>query len=380
MHARRRRANVFRYPVYMTLIDLDDCRGSTAAAPFRLEPGGADKLPRQRPLRRRRLPRGRRDVELGRPRLEVLTNLRVLGHVFNPVSFWWCRRADGELAGIVAEVNNTFGERLPYVLRTAEPDPNGRDGLETEKRLHVSPFMRMGQSYTWRCSEAGDRVERQDGRARARAPGLPRDAYRAASRVDRREPPCRPRPTTVDAAPRDLADPPAGRAPGRSSGCRSSASRPSPPARVSSPDGEADAWRHREADRLPFPRRVARRRGRAPVPGRSRPTVRRGKRPSYVVEVRRPEVLWEKLAFRTRVGFGEAYVDGDWDCDDLVGLFSLLGRNLRPRGGHPRRSPLHGLRVSTGPPERQTEGGPTTTSTPTTTSATSSTGCCSTRR
>ena len=50
-------------------------------------------------------------------RVLVLTQLRVLGYVFNPVSFYWCYRADGSLACMVAELNNTFGERLPELLR-----------------------------------------------------------------------------------------------------------------------------------------------------------------------------------------------------------------------------------------------------------------------
>jgi hypothetical protein len=41
---------------------------------------------------------------------------RVLGYVFKPVSFWYCHRADGTLAAVVAEVNNTFGERHCYLL------------------------------------------------------------------------------------------------------------------------------------------------------------------------------------------------------------------------------------------------------------------------
>lgn len=60
-----------------------------------------------------------------------------------------------------------------------------------------------------------------------------------------------------------------------------------------------------------------------------------GNGPSLLVEIRRPEALWQRLATRTRVGFGESYVAGDWDCDDLVGLFSLLGRNLETSAEHP---------------------------------------------
>ena len=85
-------------------------------------------------------------------RVLVLTQLRVLGYVFNPVSFYWCYAEDGSLACIVAEVSNTFGERLPYLLRG--------DALryDSEKRLHVSPFMPMEQRYTWQFSEPEERI------------------------------------------------------------------------------------------------------------------------------------------------------------------------------------------------------------------------------
>ena len=41
---------------------------------------------------------------------------RVLGHVFKPVSFWYAHRSDGSLAAVLAEVNNTFGQRHCYLL------------------------------------------------------------------------------------------------------------------------------------------------------------------------------------------------------------------------------------------------------------------------
>ncbi len=77
---------------------------------------------------------------------------RVLGYVFNPVSFWYCHRADGTLAAIVAEVNNTFGERHCYLLR---PDPGqttiawGQE-LRAGKAFHVSPFCRIDGGYRFR--------------------------------------------------------------------------------------------------------------------------------------------------------------------------------------------------------------------------------------
>ena len=65
--------------------------------------------------------------------------------------------------------------------------------------------------------------------------------------------------------------------------------------------------------------------------------------PRAVVEVRRPDAFWSKLALRTRIGFGESYVDGDWDTDDLVALFELLSANLEAAGEHPLFRWLHAL-------------------------------------
>ena len=70
---------------------------------------------------------------------------RVLGYAFKPVSFWHCHRADGGLEAVLAEVNNTFGERHVYLLRTDDPDAV----LHTEKVFHVSPFFPVRGQYTF---------------------------------------------------------------------------------------------------------------------------------------------------------------------------------------------------------------------------------------
>jgi DUF1365 family protein len=85
-------------------------------------------------------------------RVLMLAQLRVLGYVFNPVSFYWCYGANGELACMIAELNNTFGERLPELL------PGGSLRYEHEKRLHVSPFMPLEQRYRYAFSEPAERV------------------------------------------------------------------------------------------------------------------------------------------------------------------------------------------------------------------------------
>ncbi|AKJ26999.1 DUF1365 domain-containing protein [Caldimonas brevitalea] len=73
---------------------------------------------------------------------------RVLGYAFKPVSFWYAERCDGSLAALVAEVNNTFGERHCYVLTGPELRPG--QTLQADKVFHVSPFCRVEGRYRFR--------------------------------------------------------------------------------------------------------------------------------------------------------------------------------------------------------------------------------------
>ena len=73
---------------------------------------------------------------------------RVLGYVFNPVSFWFCHDRAGALRAILCEVNNTFGERHHYLLSAAGGGviPPGA-GFVTRKVFHVSPFCAVKGDY-----------------------------------------------------------------------------------------------------------------------------------------------------------------------------------------------------------------------------------------
>ena len=76
--------------------------------------------------------------------MRLLTNLRCLGHLFNPVSFYYCFDRAGEgLQAVVAEVTNTpWGERHAYVLGVRSEDGGVRERVD--KVFHVSPFMAHG--------------------------------------------------------------------------------------------------------------------------------------------------------------------------------------------------------------------------------------------
>ena len=71
---------------------------------------------------------------------------RMFGYTFKPVSFWYCHRIDGSLRAIVAEVNNTFGERHCYLL----DQPRYGVELPADKCFHVSPFCGVEGRYRFR--------------------------------------------------------------------------------------------------------------------------------------------------------------------------------------------------------------------------------------
>lgn len=86
---------------------------------------------------------------------------RVLGYVFNPVSFWYCHRSNGELRAIVCEVNNTFGERHFYLLDTGDAMSWGVS-LSAKKVFHVSPFCAVEGNYRFRFMRTTQTIDGTD--------------------------------------------------------------------------------------------------------------------------------------------------------------------------------------------------------------------------
>lgn len=76
---------------------------------------------------------------------------RMLGYVFNPVSFWVCHDASGRVRAVLCEVCNTFGEQHNYLLAHADNRPFvSGEQLTSRKVFHVSPFCETKGHYTFR--------------------------------------------------------------------------------------------------------------------------------------------------------------------------------------------------------------------------------------
>ncbi len=89
----------------------------------------------------------------------LLAQPRVLGHVFNPVSFWFCLDHEGDPRAVIAEVSNTFGDRHSYLCH--HPDGrkiSSRDVLTAQKVFHVSPFQPVKGDYRFRFDLRADRI------------------------------------------------------------------------------------------------------------------------------------------------------------------------------------------------------------------------------
>ena len=138
----------FRHSVYQWLVDLDALPeqpwylrafASFSAADHLGDPGLSIRANVERYL-------SRNGITLGpSSRILMLANARVMGHVFDPLSLFWCFDADTAPVCILAEVHNTYGQRHVYLLR---PDACGT--AMVDKAFHVSPFFDVSGSYEMR--------------------------------------------------------------------------------------------------------------------------------------------------------------------------------------------------------------------------------------
>ncbi len=96
-----------------------------------------------------------RDPDAEIKRVTMLCFPRVLGYVFNPLTVYYCYGADDELAAIVYEVNNTFGDRHHYVL-PVNTETNQTVAQACSKKMYVSPFNAVEGDYEFHLSPPGE--------------------------------------------------------------------------------------------------------------------------------------------------------------------------------------------------------------------------------
>ena len=158
--------NAFRYSVDYLLLTPDDApalprivaRNRRGAMSFHdRDHGGAPGAGRGTAWVREVLAAAPDTPEIAR--IDLLTQPRVLGHVFNPVSFWLCHDAAGDLRLVIAEVSNTFGDRHSYLVHRDDFAPiAASDHLRARKIFHVSPFQQIDGQYEFRFDIRPDRI------------------------------------------------------------------------------------------------------------------------------------------------------------------------------------------------------------------------------
>ena len=76
-----------------------------------------------------------RGIDLRGGRVTALLQARVLGHVFNPVTLFWCHDSEGVLRHVVVVMQNRAGGRHAYLLPPSSDSP-----AMATKKLPMSPF------------------------------------------------------------------------------------------------------------------------------------------------------------------------------------------------------------------------------------------------
>ena len=156
----------FEYPIFMSFIDIDRIPETMAVSRL----AGHNRWnwtsfddrdyfgDTAKPLRERVEDDAKaHGVTLPDGQIFLLTHLRYLGYVFNPVCFFYCYDRANQLRAVLAAVSNTFGETHNYWLTPACQVANGKGhSFAFAKAFHVSPFIGMEGDYRFTFTEPAE--------------------------------------------------------------------------------------------------------------------------------------------------------------------------------------------------------------------------------
>ncbi|WP_439103138.1 DUF1365 domain-containing protein [Celeribacter marinus] len=163
VHARRGSiANAFRYGVDYVLIDPDSTRGPRLFSRNRFNLASVHDRDHGGPVKHGRGTVWAREIfaaeGLDDLRLELLTQPRFMGYVFNPVSFWLGWRGP-DLIAVIAEVSTPFGDRHSYLCTAPNRAAITKDiRITATKHLHVSPFQTVEGLYHFNFDIRPDKI------------------------------------------------------------------------------------------------------------------------------------------------------------------------------------------------------------------------------
>ena len=165
------RAHQFRYRIGLLYLDLDEQEAVLGLSPLSGDSRFAPFSFRESDYLKAFTSTGQRLIDAVRQQVGqvlghepqgaicLLTQPRSWGLAFNPVSFFYCHEADGQLAAILCEVTNTpWRERYHYVLPAQAATASEHQHFAVAKAFHVSPFMPRDLEYRMSFSPPGDRL------------------------------------------------------------------------------------------------------------------------------------------------------------------------------------------------------------------------------
>jgi uncharacterized protein len=88
----------------------------------------------------------------------LLTHLRTFGHIFNPVSFYFCFDELGKPLCAVPEVGNTFGEMKAFFLDSVA-EGSGKFRREETKYFYVSPFVDLDTRFDFQLNAPDEKLD-----------------------------------------------------------------------------------------------------------------------------------------------------------------------------------------------------------------------------
>lgn len=95
-------------------------------------------------------------------RITLVTSVRFLNYVFNPVSIFYCFSENGKLFAVIVNVNNTFSDSHIYVLKDLKLLENGYSVTSiATKVFHVSPFFDIDGHYEFKLSLPEEMIDIQ---------------------------------------------------------------------------------------------------------------------------------------------------------------------------------------------------------------------------